>query len=142
VHTNLHIKGDVQPEQLPKTLMPLTLQAAPQPPPPTQNGEGSPLAAAMENLRAIANDCRTTPVHITMERLSRLLYSYMQDVDYNSCRDTAPAPALSKPPPAINNNRQRQRPILSTIKDDVPHTDMTKIKNEDQIISPFVNTIN
>ncbi len=58
------------------------------------------------NLRAIANDCRTTPVNITMERLSRLLYSYMWDVDFNSCRDTAPV--LSKPPPAITNNRQWQ----------------------------------
>ena len=58
------------------------------------------------NLRAIANDCRTTPVNITMERLSRLLYSYMWDIDFNSCRDTAPV--LSKPPPAITNKRQRQ----------------------------------
>jgi hypothetical protein len=63
------------------------------------------MAAAMENLRAIANDCRTTPVHITMERLSRpsrLLYSYMRDVDLNACRDAAPV--TSKPPPAISNN--------------------------------------
>jgi hypothetical protein len=65
------------------------------------------MAAAMENLRAIANDCRTTPVHITMERLSRLLYSFMRDVDFNTCRDVAPV--MSKPPPATANNRQRQR---------------------------------
>ncbi len=103
VHTNLYIQRDVKPEQPPKTLMPPAPPAAPQPPPPTQNGEGSPLTAAMENLRAISNDCRTAPVHITMERL---LYSYMRDVDFNSCRDTASAPVLSKPPPAINNNRQ------------------------------------
>jgi hypothetical protein len=103
VHTYLHIKRDVQPEQPNKTLTPPTPPAAPQPP-PTPTGAGSPMAAAMENLQAIANDCRTTPVHITM-----LLYSYMRDVDFNSCRDTAPV--LSKPPPAIsnNNNRQRQR---------------------------------
>jgi hypothetical protein len=37
VHTYVHIKRDVQPEQPPKTLTP-----------PAQNGEGSPLAAAME----------------------------------------------------------------------------------------------
>jgi hypothetical protein len=84
--------------------------AAPQPPPTPATGGNSPMAAAMENLRAIANDCRTTPVHITMERLSRpsrLLYSYMRDVDLNACRDAAPV--TSKPPPAISNNWQRQR---------------------------------
>jgi hypothetical protein len=55
------------------------------------------MAAAMENLRAIANDCRTTPVHIT-----RLLYSFMRDVDFNACRDAVPV--MSKPPPAISQN--------------------------------------
>jgi hypothetical protein len=65
------------------------------------------MAAAMENLQAIANDCRTTPVHITMERLSRLLYSYMRDVDFNACRDAAPV--MPKAPQAHSNNRQRQR---------------------------------
>jgi hypothetical protein len=82
--------------------------AAPQPPPTPATGEHSPMAAAMENLRAIANDCRTTPVHITMERLSRLLYSFMRDVDFNACRDAAPI--TSKPPLAISNQQRQRRP--------------------------------
>jgi hypothetical protein len=107
VHTHLHIKRDTTPERPTKPAAPPAPPAAPQPPPTTAAGKQSPTAAAMENLRAIANDCRTTPVHITMERLSRLLYSYMRDVDFNACRDAAPV--MSKPPPAIANNRQRQR---------------------------------
>jgi hypothetical protein len=98
---NCNIKRDVQPELPIKTLSP------PQPSTSLQNGEGSPMAAAMNNLRAIANDCCTTSVHITMERLYRLLYNYMQDADFNTCRDAAPV--LSKPQPAIPNNRQRHQ---------------------------------
>ncbi len=107
VHAHLHIKRDVQSEQPAKTVAPPATPAAPQPPPTTTTGGNSPMAAAMGNLRAIANNCRTTPVHITMERLSRLLYSYMRDVDFNSCRDAAHV--TSKSPPATSNNRQRQR---------------------------------
>jgi hypothetical protein len=69
VHTHLHIQREHQPE-------PAKAPAAPQPPPPPSPAEMTPMEAAMDNLRAIANDCRTTPVHITMERMSRLLYSY------------------------------------------------------------------
>ena len=107
VHTYLRIKRDVTPAPPAKAATPPPPPQAPQPPPITAAGEQSPMTAAMENLRAIANDCRTTPVHITMERLSRMLYSFMRDVDFNACRDAAPA--MSKPPPAIANNRQRQR---------------------------------
>ncbi len=103
----MHIKRDVAPEQPTKPVAPSAPPAAPQPPPTPVTGGTTPMAAAMENLRAIAKDCRTTPVHITMERLSRLLYSYMRDVDFNPCRDTAPA--MSKPPQANSNNRQSQR---------------------------------
>jgi hypothetical protein len=106
VHTNLHIKRDVAPEPPAKPEAPPAPPAAPQPPPTPTSGM-TPMTAAMENLRAIANDCRTTPVHITMERLSRLLYSYMRDVDFNTCRDAAPV--MSKPPQANSSNRQRQR---------------------------------
>jgi hypothetical protein len=107
VHAHLHIKRDVAPEQQAKPVAPSAPPAAPQPPPTPTTGGTTPMTAAMENLRAIANDCRTTPVHITMERLSRLLYSYMRDVDFNACRDAAPV--MSKPPQANLNNRQRQR---------------------------------
>jgi hypothetical protein len=77
VHTYLHIKRDVPPEQPAKAVATPAPPAAPQLPPTATTGGNSPMAAAIENLRAIANDCRTTPVHITIERLSRLLYSYM-----------------------------------------------------------------
>jgi hypothetical protein len=108
VHAHLHIKRDVTPKQPTTSAAPPAPPAAPQPPPTPATGGNSLMAAAMENLRAIANDCRTTPVHITMERLSRLLYSYMRDVDFNTCRDTA-VPVMTKPPTAISNNRQGQR---------------------------------
>jgi hypothetical protein len=107
VHAHLHIKRDVTPVQPAKSVAPPAPPAAPQPPPTPATSGNSPMVAAMENLRAIANDCRTTPVHITMERLSRLLCSYMQDVDVNTCRDAAPV--MSKPPPANSNNQQCQR---------------------------------
>jgi hypothetical protein len=97
VHTYLHIKRDVTPEPPAKTVAPPAPPAAPQPPPTPATSKQSPMAAAMENLRAIANDCRTTPVHIT-----RLLYSFMRDVDFNACRDAVPV--MSKPPPAISQN--------------------------------------
>jgi hypothetical protein len=107
VHAHLHIKRDVTPEQPAKSVAPPAPPAAPQLPPTPATGKNTPMAAEMENLRAIANDCRTTPVHITMERLSRLLYSFMRDVDFNACRDAPPI--TSKPPPAISNNQQLQR---------------------------------
>ena len=107
VHAHLHIKRDVKPEPPTEPVAPPAPPATPPAPPTTTSNEQSPMEAAMENLRAIANDCRTTPVHITMERLSRLLYSFMRDVDFNACRDVAPV--MSKPPPATANNRQRQR---------------------------------
>jgi hypothetical protein len=107
VHTYLHIKRDVTPEPPAKPAAPPAPPGTPPPPPTPTTGDQSPMAAAMENLRAIANDCRTTPVHITMERLSRMLYSFMRDVDFNACRDAAPA--TSKTPQAHSNNRQCQR---------------------------------
>jgi hypothetical protein len=70
VHTHLQIKRDVAPEQPAKPAAPSAPPAAPQPPPTPTTGGTTPMTAAMENLRAIANDCRTTPVHITMEPLS------------------------------------------------------------------------
>jgi hypothetical protein len=143
VHTYLHIKRDVAPEQPTKTMAPPAPPAAPQPPPTPATGGNSPMAAAMENLRAIANDCPTFSVHITMERLSRLLYSYMRDVDFNACRDAAPV--MPKPTLATSNNRQRQRrPPRQPFKHtkDAMHHIRKNIKMKKQTLSPFVNRIN
>jgi hypothetical protein len=76
LQTYLHIKQDVTPEPPAKSGGPPAPPAAPQPPPTPATGEQSPMAAAMENLRAIANDCDNSGSHNYGETLKTVIQFY------------------------------------------------------------------